>query len=174
MESSTSPVENHEDVLAWSVDLGREYPEKRRVVLIAAAIGGLVGALWLRAPLAFPVGFAAVVLGNAELVLPIQYRLDSQGVRRKIGLSDSEMAWDEVKRLIPFENGVRLSPFRKSSRLDAFRGIPLRFSSNQDAVLAKIRALTELDGRTLDGKPDPGGRESTGGEDRSGNQTEET
>lgn len=142
--------------------MGDRAPEKRRVVYGVAAFGALLGYFWV-GPLGILLGAVVVLVSAAEMFLPIRYRLDGEEARSQIGLSVTAIRWENVKRLIQTDEGVRLSPLSQSSRLDAFRGVYLRFSGNEAEVLAKIAELRR-DGRTLDSGPDSGGGAAVGGE----------
>jgi hypothetical protein len=48
------------------------------------------------------------------------------------------MRWDQVRRVSRDDLSVRLSPFPRPSKLDAFRGILLWFDGNADDVMAFI------------------------------------
>jgi hypothetical protein len=150
-----------EETLEWRIELGKDEPKKQGIVL-GAAFG--VAALGLLLPysgyLYSMIGFGLVLASNAELFLPQVYRVSTTGVQRKCGLSDSQMTWEQIKRVVPDEWGVKCSPFTKMTRTEPFRGVYLRFANNRDAVLAKIHEHFNGDPKLLGGRIDHG----TGGE----------
>lgn len=131
--------------LKWDVRLGSEQPTKQLVVFLAAICAGIVGFLLLHQWLVAVIGFLAIIASTTELFFRTKYRLDSEGARAQCGMSVTSMDWVNVKRVIPDEVGVLLSPLEKSGRLDAFRGVYLRFAGNREEVLAKIREFTNGD-----------------------------
>ncbi|MBS1704976.1 MAG: hypothetical protein JST40_03820 [Armatimonadetes bacterium] len=136
--------------LEWTIRVGNEAAGKRVFVLIMALGAGLAGFLLLRSPLAGIAGTVLILASVSEVFLPQRFRLDSQGASAKVGLSMTNIPWQDVKRLWEDEKGVLLSPFAEKHRMNAFRGVYLRFDSNRDAVLAKIRTLWETNGTVLD------------------------
>lgn len=147
----------------WTVRLGDQYPGKRVPVLVAAFVGGSMGVVLLQAWWAFFLGFGAVILSAAELFLPQYFCIDNDGAHVRMGVSRSTLAWADVKRAMLDEDILHLSPLTKPSRLDAFRGVRLRFSGNQERLLVKIAELLDEHGCVVDRRSDPGG---TGSADR--------
>ena len=143
-------IELHQEpLLEWQVFLGEKLNKKRVPVLIFVFLAGVVGFLMVNW-WGFFIGVGAVFVSTAELWLPIKYRLTQEEAIAKCGLSVSAIRWENVRRIIDVEDGIRLSPLEKTSRLEEFRGVYLRFSSNRDEVLAKIAELTEQHGSSLD------------------------
>ncbi len=127
--------------MTWSVDIGREEPQKRAIVLgVAFCVAALGMFLPFGGPMYALVGFGLVTLSNAEVFLPQVFKIDENGVERKCGLSVSAMTWDRVKRISTEEDGIKFSPFEKPTRSDPFRGVYVRFADNRDEVLAKLSA----------------------------------
>jgi hypothetical protein len=147
-ESNENPV-----VMEWVVPVSPEYQAKRIPVGFALVLGACFGYFligWFGAA----VGAVAIFASTAEIWLPSKCRLTQLDASTRIGLSQTVIRWENVVRLIDTENGVRLSPLAKSSRLDAFRGVYLRFCGNRDAVLGKIAELTKTNGSSVDGEAD--------------------
>jgi hypothetical protein len=55
----------------------------------------------------------------------------------------SEIKWTSVKRCYLDDFGVKLSPLDRKSRLEAFRGVYLRFGDNQNQVIETVKSLKE-------------------------------
>lgn len=146
--------------LVWTVDLGKDNP-KRYAVLVAACIAGLIGLNLFNSLLLGIVGFAAIILGVSEVFFPLKYRIDEKGISVRCGISTTALEWSGVKRLVDFGDTMRVSPLEKPSRLDPFRGVLVRFSSNEEIVRGKIQELTNRHGLPVGHRDDrPGG---TGG-----------
>ncbi|MBS1715104.1 MAG: hypothetical protein JST30_12290 [Armatimonadetes bacterium] len=148
--------------LVWSVRLWERAPQKRWVAIVAMVVAGAAGTVLLHHLLFGLVGVLVVLVSTGELFFPAKYTLDANEARQRIGITVTAIRWTDVKRLIPQQDGVRLSPFEKPDRLDAFRGVFLRYASNEDAVLGKIRELWQGDASTLerraDGRAEDGAR----------------
>lgn len=142
-------------LLEWSVPVSDHLRSKRFPVVVALLVGAAFG-FYLIGWFGALVGGLAIYASTAEIWLPAKFRITDMEASARIGLSQSVIRWENVVRLIDTENGVRLSPLQKSSRLDAFRGVYLRFSGNRDAVLGKIAELTKTNGSIVDGEADSG------------------
>lgn len=129
----------HDDALHWEVRPGEKDPKKRGVILIVAAFAGALAALismnWLMAIVAISV----ILASTTEMFFPIRFSVDRNGATSRCGMSVVQIEWDKVKRVIETNDGIKLSPFDSPSRLEAFRGVYLRFAGNRDEILAKLR-----------------------------------
>lgn len=141
----------------WEYRMGEKHPEKRYPVFVIAFVAGVFGYVVMRNPLAFLVGFGAVMLSTMELFLPMKFRIDEAEAHSSLGLSRSVIRWENVKRAWVIDGVVYLSPLTKPSRMDAFRGVRLRTSGNGEGLLVKIAALLTDHGCPLERKTDPGG-----------------
>jgi hypothetical protein len=124
--------------LVWAAPVPEARRRKRWAVLLVAAAVFLIGTLayghiWLGL-----FGAMAILGSTNEVLFTARYRLDAKSARSRVGLSVNEIAWPSVRRVIPDAEGVRLSPLPKESRLDAFRGVYLRFAGNREEVMARI------------------------------------
>jgi len=129
--------------LEWQVHLARGNPAR------AAVVAALIGvSAWLCLHL-FQNGLLAiatilVLLGaTAEFLFPIHYRLTAEAAEFRNLHTLRRIAWTDVRKAYRLDHGVYLSPFERASRLDAFRGVLLRFSADgaeKEAVLAAVRA----------------------------------
>lgn len=128
--------------------------KQRFAVAMLTVVAAYVGYVFIQGILGAVVGVVVMIASTAELFFPVNYRLDSTEARSHCGFSVTALRWENVKRLIHTQDGVRLSPLEKSSRLDAFRGVYLRFSGNRDEVLGKIAELLEEYGSDVDRETD--------------------
>jgi hypothetical protein len=131
MHEETSP-------LIWQVRLWNKEPRKLFGILFACCIAGLVGWLIFAQVLYVLIGFACVAASTAEFWLPQQYKLDLQGASARCGLGISAITWEEVKRVIPDPQGVKLTPLTTDGKLSPFRGVYLRFGEKRDEVMQTI------------------------------------
>lgn len=148
-----------DEVMEWEVRLGDSMSSKRFPVVIVMIVVSFIGFFLLRSPIAGIIGPAVVFASTSELFLPIKYRLSSVDLSQKIGFAKSLIEWKEVQRTAKVKDGIRLMPLKKESRMDAFRGVTVRFSGNETEVLAKIAERLAKHGRSLDGRVDAGGGE---------------
>jgi hypothetical protein len=147
--------------LEWRVDLGQGRTKQRNVVAIIILAVVAVGTLIFQNPFFGIIGGLMIFGATAELFMPIKYRLNDEGVRRQIGLSVSFLPWSQVRRVVQDEAGILLTSLPTPSRLDAFRGIRVLWSSNREHVLGKINVHLHDHAGELVGRVDPGGNGST-------------
>ena len=153
--------------------MGEQYPHRRLPVMLFAIGAGVLGYFILQSLIVGLLAPVIVIASTAELFMPIRYRLDEKGARSKCGFSVTVILWPEVKRIIEMPGAIRLSPLRKSGRSDAFRGVLLRFASNEAEVWAKLRELLADDEDILGRRTDSGaGGEHNRETDQGDRQTE--
>ncbi|MEP6756996.1 MAG: hypothetical protein ABJA67_15935 [Chthonomonadales bacterium] len=88
-------------------------------------------------------GVLMLLGATSEYLLTTNYRLTERGAHADCGVSRFEIEWSKVKRLLISDNAVTLSPLPRPSRLDAFRGVNIRFSSEKKAQRDEIMAMIE-------------------------------
>jgi hypothetical protein len=126
-------------VLEWRVHLARGQPlQVAGVALGIVGSGALALSLFGSLPLALLVSIA-LFGATSEFLLPIQYRLTPEAAELRNGLARRRMAWTEVRKAYLAEDGIKLSPLDYPSRLEAYRGLFLRFADNREAVVAAVR-----------------------------------
>ena len=148
--STVTASEATAPILEWEVRLWHRDPAKRYAILAVACVAGAAGWLLFKHPLMAFVGFGAIFASTTDFWLPQRFKLDGNGASMRCGISVTSIQWDAVKRAISSEAGVQLSPLRKEGRMDAFRGVFLRFANNKEEVLSEIRRLAGIDITTGD------------------------
>lgn len=144
--------------LVWSVDIGKQEPRKKFIVLGVMCLVGLAGLVFPGGNIAFSIiGMGLILASNPEVFLPIRYELTESSAKSRCFLSFTVVEWSQVKKMWEDEDGIKLSIFEKRSRLEAFRGVYLRYANNRDAVLAKISEHTHGDAAILERGIDGGG-----------------
>jgi hypothetical protein len=127
--------------LKWSVHLAGKHPLRTAVILQAILFAFLFGWVLFHSLLLSLIGSALIFSSTTEYLLPIHYLLSPRGATAMWGWTRFEIAWDQVKRLIETDDGLRLSPLEKSGKLDAFRGVQLRFDpDNKEKILKLIHS----------------------------------
>lgn len=136
----------------WNVRPYQDAPSRRLVIFAAALLALVFGWVVLRVPLLGALGFGMILASTMEYWLGSSYKLDSKGASSRTGLSLTAIEWPDVRRLIFEEHGIKLSPLEKPSRLDAFRGVFLKFDgSNREQVLQAVRTFGGENVRSLEG-----------------------
>jgi len=134
-------------ILSWTSHPAVEEPARNLIVILFLAI--TAGALWLATHSGYWVVLGVVVLlvGVRQWFLPTHYRLDDTGAQLRILFYRRRQEWARIKRASADRRGVLLSPFPFPSRLEAFRGMYLRFAGNREQVMCFIQARIEKGGR---------------------------
>ncbi len=130
--ATISPTSETASTLTWQVHLRKRQPSHLPILGLGIAFGALCTWAIFRQPL--PVLVVVVLLFGSvsEYLFPITYQLDATGVMGHYGGSRSALKWKEVRRVIPLRGGVLLSPLPVASRLDAFRGVHIRFAKRDE------------------------------------------
>jgi hypothetical protein len=131
-------------LLAWQVHLRKRSPQRLPGLLAALAFAALC--VWFMFGSPLPAGVAVLLLIGAcgEYLFPIAYQITPEGVAANSLTSRSTLAWKEARRCRLLPIGLLVSPLPQPSRLDATRGVLLRFAPNGEpgdraSVLAAVR-----------------------------------
>lgn len=126
--------EGHEEggvLMDWSVHLAREAPLKAAFVMVSVALVVALGWIGVHPFVAFVMG-AFLLHHLAEFLFPIRYRLTDTGAEAVGFLYWRGIEWERVRRIVSLPDGVLLSPFPRPTRLDAFRGVFLRWGGDRE------------------------------------------
>lgn len=132
---------------SWRVRLADKAPQKVVAIFVVATLTLLTGSIGFRSVLLGASGFAMILGSTAEFWLGTRYRIDASGVQSTTGFSTTAIEWGNIKRIVHVPGGLLLSPLERESRFDAFRGVNLRFSEdNQESVIGALIKLGGLSG----------------------------
>ena len=128
-------------LLQWTVHLWRQAPARGLAVAAVAALTAAMGWWSFQSPLFVLLGPVLVCTATAEFLFPAHYRLTARHAFAAYGAARLEIEWDRVNRVLISEECVRLSPFGRPNRLEAFRGVQLRFcdAETRRAAMAIVR-----------------------------------
>lgn len=138
------PIEptSRQDPLDWTAHPLRDEPAWKSAAL-AAAIAGFSGlaAAGLGGAVYGLISLAVLAASTARYLLPTRYVLDDREAAWR-HLTWHRRSWSAFRRVDRHDDGIFLSPFRRPSRLDSFRGVFLRFGPDVDAdqVVSLARA----------------------------------
>ena len=138
-EGSDSVSAGIDDAFRWNVRPSDKDPAKRWGVLVVALAAFGLGFVLFQNIVFGVLGCAFILVSTAEYWLGISYKLDKKGASSRCGLSLTSLEWSDVKRAIATEDGVKLSPLGTSGRMDAFRGVFLRFGAEREKVMDSVR-----------------------------------
>jgi hypothetical protein len=131
-------------ILTWTVHLARTQPAKAvasvAFICAATALGCILVGPFIAALVA-----AALIASLSDFLFPLRYIITREKAAcRTIG-KGTEIKWANVKRCYLDDCGVKLSPLDRVSRLEAFRGVYLRFADNEDEVVEAVKSLRPSD-----------------------------
>ncbi len=113
------------------------------VVLPCLLVTAFAGARMLGSPVAGLFAAALLAAAIGDYLFPVRHELRLRTATVSCLFSRQEIAWERVRTVWMSEDGIKLSPLRRRSRLEAFRGVFLRFGAERDAVLETVRRLRE-------------------------------
>lgn len=94
------------------------------------------------------VAFAILFLSLSAYFLPTRYRIDGDGVEVATAFGRTSRRWSGLATYVADARGVTLSPYRRASWLETYRGVRLLFQGNRDDVLRALAPhLEERRGR---------------------------
>lgn len=128
---------NDDETLCWKVHLAKRDPRKAWAVVVSVALAAAIGGQMLGIIGAI-VGAWLIFASTVDFLIPIHYKISRAGAESRCLWQWQQIAWDKVRRVDVAERAVRLSPFSRPSRLDAYRGVCMRFDGNHDEALAAI------------------------------------
>lgn len=120
--------------LQWTVRLSEGQGSKVFMVLFLALVAGSVGLYAMGNPVLALIGILMILGPSSEFLLPIRYSVSEKGASARWGVNVTSISWPEVKRILRGDHAIKLTPLEKPSRLEAFRGVTLRFANNRQEV----------------------------------------
>jgi hypothetical protein len=124
----------------WRVHLLVEQPGKSVALCAFCVLAVVLIHFLFRQRVGFTVLAAAILLGSlSDWFLPVKYRLTTAGASYTNLVFRKRMAWEEVRSCYVSSSALKLSPFSRRTRLDAFRGVVLRFAGNRDEVIRIVQ-----------------------------------
>lgn len=126
----------------WTVRPWVAQPNKLVVLIVFALLASAAGIILFRQVAMGFVGFGIVMGANADYWMTSHFTLTEEKAVSRRGASVTELAWEDVKRILVSDRMVQLSPLDQESRLEAFRGVFLTFDPSQrEQVLAWVNEL---------------------------------
>lgn len=131
-------------LLQWESHPAKARP--RTAVLVGLFLLLLVVMVYLLtySPL-FTVAAALILFGSlSQFFLTTTFEFGERMIRVKYLVNKIEKEWPQYRTYYEDKNGVLLSPFVRTSRLENFRGIYIRFAGNRDAVMSIVKAKIHM------------------------------
>lgn len=130
---ASDPTANRHGPLDWTAHPLREEPAWKSAALGALIVGfSALAAASLGGAVYGLISLLALAGATVRYLLPTRYLLDDQEASWR-QLTWRRRSWSTFRRVDRHADGIFLSPFRRPSRLDSFRGVFLRFGPGVDA-----------------------------------------
>ena len=124
--------------LKWNVLLMRRNPMKGYVAAFCAVISVVLGVVLLGHWIFGVLGLWFFLTATIEYFYPITYTISQEGAQARCLWHWQQIKWQTVRRIYVGNEGVKLSSLENPSRLEAYRGVYLRFNNNREQVLGTI------------------------------------
>ena len=122
--------------LTWTCHRLATEPRTRSAALIGMISVLAVGAAFSFSGLVYGLITALVLGGSVSTYLfKVGYVLDREGIEIVHLGWTRRRPWEQFCRVDVCADGVFLSPFKRPSRLDSFRGVFIRWVANRDEVV---------------------------------------
>ena len=143
IDSGSVEAASAELTLAWKVHLLREEPSK--VLLIAPVVlASMLVSYILFHSLLFPaVALILFTCALSDYVFPVRYEITDRGASARTLTGRTFVEWDRVKKYYLDDRGIKLSTLGRPGRLEAYRGVYLRFGGNRDDVIQAVRRMRD-------------------------------
>jgi len=141
-QTNTQAASKNDTILRWTIHLAPEHPLKLLcalgvIALVSVAAHRVIG------PLGSMAVAAALVGSLADFLFPITYEIKPDRVTCRMLFKQAEIMWRDVRKCYLDAHGIKLSPLARPSRLEAFRGVYLRFDRNKEQVIEAVRTMRE-------------------------------
>lgn len=140
IRQTCSPMLNEEVILSWTVHLARECPGKLVCSIMAIVFASLAAHFVIGGIAAIAVAII-MLISASDFLFPVKYIITKDGATCKMLLKSASIRWENVRNIYLDNYGIKLSPLAVQTRLEAFRGVFLRFSGNEAQVIDIVKSL---------------------------------
>lgn len=130
-----------EPILVWKVHLLKEQPWRVLPAVPVVALSFLISCVYcpnIIMPLVVSLLFFSAL---SEYLFPVTYKISARGASRRTLFGYASIEWGSVRKCYLDDHGVKLSPLIRQSRLEAYRGVYLRFGDRRDEIIEAVRNL---------------------------------
>lgn len=142
-ETAADSAERLQPILAWKVHLLREQPVKLLLIVPVVLLGLVVSYVMFQTPVFALVALVLFTSALAEYLFPVRYEIDARGASSRTLVGRTRIEWDRVRKYYLDDHGIKLSPLSGGSRLEAYRGVYLRFGDRREEVVEAVRTMRD-------------------------------
>lgn len=111
-------------------------------IAIMLAVAGAAG-LMMSSVAWSGLALVLMLLALNRFFLPSRFEIDDQGITARYPFRTRRMNWAQLRRFVHDAEGGLLSPARRPSRLDSFRGLHVQFGRMGHRAIEAIRERVE-------------------------------
>jgi len=137
-------AKSSEPILAWKVHLLREQPLKLLLVTPVVLLGLVASYIMFQTFVFTLVALLLFISSLAEYLFPVRYEIDAGGASSRTLVRRTRIEWGRVKKYYLDDSGIKLSPLSRGSRLEAYRGVYLRFGDRREEVIEAVRKVKDV------------------------------
>ncbi len=139
-----APTLQENVLLRWESQPAKARPRTAIVVALFLLLLVVIVYLLTYSPL-FTVAGALILWGSlSQFFLKTTFEFGDKTIRVRYLINKIEKDWSQYRTYYEDKNGVLLSPFVRTSRLENFRGIYIRFAGNRDEVMRIVKAKINM------------------------------
>lgn len=157
MESQDSQSEDHRQesapdeqdasddgmILTWKVHLLRDNPKKLLLVIPIFMLTMIICYATFHSFFYMAVAALLFIIALNDYLFPVRYEITEHAAASFAVFAKSRIEWGSVRKYYIDDTGIKLSPFENQTRLEAYRGVYLRFGSHKDEVTAAVRRMRD-------------------------------
>ncbi len=143
IEAQLADRASAEPIMAWQVHLLREQPSKALLIAPVVIASVVLSSVLFRSFVYPAIALVIFLSALSEYLFPIRYEITADGASARTLTGRAFIRWADVKKYYLDDRGVKLSPLSQAGRLEAYRGVYLRFGGNKDEVIETVRRMRD-------------------------------
>jgi hypothetical protein len=130
--------------LAWRVWPAAERPAQAVAVGLALIGAAIVGGIYGGDPLLAAVALCILVGSLASYYFPTRIQIDGDGIETATFWGAKRRSWDSLRSYAADPRGITVSPYRRPSVLESYRGLRVLYGPAADRAVVLARVQSRL------------------------------
>lgn len=141
--NSDYSAENSSFEFVWKVHMLSSEPSKLLLILPVVILSGVICYFIFKSILYLAVMLILYIIALSDYIFPIKYITTNETASARTVFSFSAIKWADVKKYYIDQFGIKLSPFNNRTKLEAYRGVYLRFGKYKDQVVDVVKRMRD-------------------------------
>ena len=126
--------------LVWRAWPAAERPGQAVAVGVALVAAAVAGGIFGRDLVLAAISLAVLTLSLSPYYFPTRIRLDGRGIELSTPLGAKRRDWEALQSYCADARGITVSPYRRPSLLEAYRGLRLLYgpAADRQAMLSRV------------------------------------